>query len=125
MLRDTRIDLTCRPCSDASPTGKKRDRTWYLDAAGWLSRKPKPAAPCGKFDSAATISTADGAALLITVLASAGAAKGPTSPATAKNTAAGASTAARTAGDFRRFLANLCRPTQSTLRHNNEIINVG
>jgi hypothetical protein len=33
MLREAKIVLTWRPCSGASPAGKKRDRVWYLDAA--------------------------------------------------------------------------------------------
>jgi hypothetical protein len=46
------------------------------------------------------------------------------SPAAAKSTAAEASAAARATGRLRRFLANSCRPTESTLRRNNEIINM-
>jgi hypothetical protein len=43
------------------------------------------------------------------------AASGWTSAPTAKNTAAGAMTAASTTGDLRRSLANSCRPTDSTV----------
>ena len=32
MLRAVRIVLTCRPRSGATPTGKNRERVWYLDA---------------------------------------------------------------------------------------------
>src|ERR1700739_4231385 len=125
MLRAVKIVLTCRPCSDATPTGKKRDRVWYRDAAGIRpSLKPIPTALCAKFGDAATISRQQDAMSLITGLAASRAVTGRTSPAAAKAITAGTSNAARPTGRFRRFLANSCLPTESTLRADNEIINI-
>ena len=107
------------------PTGKKRDRMWYLDAAGGLSVGNQTRRACGKFDSAATISKLRRRGVANNGLGSRGGGKWTDIAGHREEHAAGASTAARTLGDFRRFLANSCRPTQSTLRHNNEIINMG
>src|SRR4029450_1474304 len=103
------------------------------------SRDPKTAPACpalvvasptigageGPLGAAATSSTQHGAAasgagaaLPNTGLGAGSAANGWTSAPTAKNTAAGPMTAARATGGLRRFLANECRPTESTIRKN-------
>lgn len=88
---------------------------WALDS---LRRAEKASGATG------TICTQQGASSPRTGLASARAASVLTSPPVAKNTAAGARTAARTADDFRRSLANSCRPTLSRLRQDNGRINI-
>src|SRR6516164_3740431 len=105
MLRAVKIVLTWRPCSGATSATKKRDRVWYREAAaGWSSAEPATLRDIVR--AAVTISRRYGAVPPITGLASAWAANGRTSPAAAKNRAAGASTAASATGDLRRFLAN-------------------
>ncbi len=119
--------LTCRPCSGATPTGKKRLLTRNLEArTSWPWARPVPVAPTdlSAIGPAATISRQHGATSPTTGLASSRAPSGWTSPATAKKTAAGARTAARTTDGFRRALGNSCRPTESTLRQGNERINM-
>src|ERR1700752_4152022 len=84
-----------------------------------------PTAPWARFGDAATISKQQGATSLITGLATSRAATECTAPAVAKAMTAGPRAAARPIRRFRRFLANWCLPTESTLRADNEIINIG
>jgi len=117
--------LTCRPRSFATPAGKKRLSTRNLEARS-NSPLAKPTAPpdISAIGAAATISRQHGATSPTTGLALSRAASGWTSPATAKNTAAGARSAARATDGLRRSRGNSCRPTESTLRHDNERINM-
>src|SRR5215208_507099 len=123
--------LTCSPCSEATPAGNKRGTaaaTRHLDAetncAGTelILACSLSVADESATDAAATISKQHGgtvssarATSRITGLVSRSAANGWTSAPTAKNRAAGAMTAASRTGDFRRSLANECRPTESTV----------
>jgi hypothetical protein len=90
----------------------------------------------GAIGAAATSSTQHagtgagaGATLGVAGFDSGSAANGWTSAPTAKNTAAGAMTAARATDGFRRSLANECLPTDSRLRGNgrkcHEVVTAG
>ena len=119
--------LTCRPCSGATPRGNNcgtAAATRHLEAeTNWAGAELVPAcSPDGvgasAIGAAATISKQQGATVSATfatwaatgLVSRLGAGRWTSAPA-AKNTAAGAMTAARTADDFRRSLANSCRPT--------------
>ena len=94
---------------------------------------PRPADGAGEgaIGAAATSSTGHRQAETLGVAGfdSGSAANRWTSAPTAKNTAAGAMTAARATDGFRRSLANECRPTDSRLRGNgrkcHEVVTTG
>src|SRR6185312_2251106 len=100
---------TCRPCSGATPAESNGGTTRNLDADNVLASAGSDVDSIG---GAATISTQHGEAGAATGSASAPM-KERTSPPAAKNTAAGAIIAARTAGRLRRSLANEWRPTKA------------
>ena len=117
--------------------------TRHLEAAetiwagtGLVLPRPADGAGEGAIGAAATSSTQHGgtgagagATLGVAGFDSGSAANRWTSAPTAKNTAAGAMTAARATDGFRRSLANECRPTDSRLRGNgrkcHEVVTTG
>src|SRR5882757_3523204 len=124
ILRAAKMVLTCRPLSGATPTGNVRSTVRHLDAeTNWPGAELELDCPSDVTDesatgAAATISkqhTATVSTTGATLPTTGSAASGWTSAPTAKNTAAGAMTAASSTGDLRRSLANSCRPTDSTV----------
>ena len=130
MLRATKMVLTCRPRSGATPAGSARSMsrctTRNLDAE--MNRPGTEFMLIGASGGsaqnaagAATTSTQHGATVAMAGSAARPAATEWTSPPVASNTAAGPMTAATSTDDVRRLLANSCLPTASTLRSNRGI----